>query len=254
MKKIISKIKSIVSWATNIYDKAFEHALSIKAMHTYYDDPNKFIDLMNKRYFHFSPSELAEAQNTCPLHVAGLERVTKVAHKRIRHHAISAAGMTMICALPTNWIMWPLMVADMIYFQVQVFAISQELYILYKPKADYANMKFDYTTLATMAVKMQGTLIKHKVIKQAKKGVGKIGKWLVKRGVRMMRGPIQALMRQTLKWFGITVTKDVVETGLNLLMALGCSVVAGLISYWLFIPMANRLENELKETTKTTNN
>ena len=106
-------------------------------------------------------------------------------------------------------------------------------------------MKFDYNTLANVAVKMQGTMLKHKVIKQAKKSVGKIGKWLIKKGVRFLRGPVQALMRQILKWFGITLTKDVVETSLNLLMALGCATVAGLISYWLFVPMAKRLENEL---------
>ena len=245
MSTMFQKIKAIIDWCMALYNKAFENVLSIRAMHTCYDDPDKFIDLMNERYFHFSEAQLAEAKESCPLQVAGGAIVTKVARKRIHLHALHAACATMLCALPTNWIMWPLMIVDMVYFQVQIFAISQELYILYRPKAEYSEMKFDYNTLANVAVKMQGTMLKHKVIKQAKKSVGKIGKWLIKKGVRFLRGPVQALMRQILKWFGITLTKDVVETSLNLLMALGCATVAGLISYWLFVPMAKRLENEL---------
>lgn len=245
MNKLVEKIKSIIDWGLALYNKAFENVLSIRAMHTYYDDPDKFIDLMNAQYFHLSEADLAQAKLTSPFLVVGAERVTKVAHNRIRYHALHAAVATMLCALPTNWIMWPLMIVDMVYFQMQIFAISQELYILYKPKAEYAEMKFDYNTLANVAVKMQGTMLKHKVAKQAKKGVGKVGKWLIKKSVRFLRGPIQALMRQVLKWFGITMTKDIVETSINALMAIGCAMVAGLISYWLFVPMAKRLERDL---------
>lgn len=240
------KVGTIVDWGMGKYNWVFENILGLKMMHTYYDDPATFLRLISDKHLHLSNEQFDQALATSPVEVVGSERIAKVVTKRIRLHGLRVLAVTALCAWPQSWIMWPLMVVDIIFFQIQVFAISQELYILYKRKEDYSgDNQLNYTSLANMAVQMAGTQIKHKIIKQAKKVVGQIGKNVVKRGFTVFRATLQATFRQILKWFGITVTKDMVETTLTILLSGICALVGGLISYWLFVPMARRLQKEL---------
>ncbi|MCQ2229216.1 MAG: hypothetical protein MJZ13_05680 [Bacteroidales bacterium] len=242
------KINAIIDWGMGIYNWVFENILGLRFLHTYKEDPDQFIRHISDKYLHLSEEDLVRTYETSPLEVVGQERITSVATSRIRNHGMRVLAVTAMCAWPQSWIMWPLMVVDIIYFQLQVFAISQELYILYKRKGEYSGEnQLNYASLANMAVKMAGTQIKHKVIKQAKKVVGQIGKGIVKRSFAIFRATIQATFRQVLKWCGITVTKDMIETTLTLLLSGLCALVGGLISYWLFVPMARRLQRELIE-------
>ena len=246
--RVVSFSMKVVGIFNSIYDRALENVLSIRAMHTYYSDPDSFIRYVGRKYFKFSEAELATALADCPLSAVGEQRVAAVARKRILMHAFYAGVMTFVCALPQNWVMWLLMVVDIVFFQIQVFAVSQELYILYKPKSQYRNGQFDYATLASSAVVMQGTLLKHKVVHQSKKVVGKVAKWLVRRGSIVFRGFFQTLIRQGFKWLGITVTKDILETSLTLMVAFATSLIAGLISFWVFLPMGRRLQRQLQNS------
>lgn len=240
-------INAIIDWGMAKYDWVLENILGIRLMHTYYDDPEKFIRLISDKYLHLTDEQLTEACATSPVEVVGKDKIAKVATLRIRKHGRHVLAVTAACAWPQSWIMWPIMIVDIVYFQMQVFAITQELYILYKRKDEYSgDNQLNYASLANMAVKMAGTQIKHKVAKQAKKVVGQIGKGIVKRGFTIFRATLQASFRQILKWLGITVTKDMIETTLTIILSGLCALVGGLISYWLFVPMARRLEKELK--------
>lgn len=246
-----SSIMFLVNKIMDVYYWLFEQVLSIRAMHTFYDNPDIFIRRVSDQYLHLTPEELSRAMNESPVAVVGRERIAKVATRRIRLRAMHVALVTFGCTLPQNWLLWVLMLVDMVNFQLQLFAITQELYILYKDKSEYADLKFDYRSLLTITLKMQGTLMKNKIANQAKKGVGKIGRWLVRQLAVVFNGAIQTFLRQAMKWAGVTVSKEFIEKGLALFVNLLCSSIAGLISYWLFLPMARRLERDLtKESDK----
>lgn len=243
--RVKNSVMALVDKVMAIYHWLFEQALSIKAMHTYYDNSDDFIRRVSDRYLHLTDSQLQRAMEQSPVAVVGYKRIAKVATRRIRLRAMHVALVTFLCTLPQNWLLWVLMVVDMVNFQLQLFAITQELYILYKDKSEYADMKFDYRSLITVTVKMQGTLMKNKIANQAKKGVGKIGRWLVRQFAVVFNGAMQTFLRQAMKWLGVTASKEFIETSLTFIVDALCSFIAGLISYWLFVPMARRLERDL---------
>ena len=52
-------------------------------------------------------------------------------------------------------------------------------------------------------------------------------------------------MRQGFKWCGVVVTREVVEGGIDLMVTLLCAVIAGFVSYWLFMPMLRGVKRAL---------
>lgn len=235
----------IVDWGMHIYDVAMQKVLGLKIMHTYNKNPDDFIVKMNRRHFHLDQEGLQRMFDTSPFEVVGREAVDRVARRRIRYHAFLAGVCTLLTMLPLSWITWPLLIVDIIYFQMQVFVVSQELYILYKRKADYDNAHFNYETLAVVAVRMDGTLIKHQVSKNAKRGIGWAGRWAAGQGVKVFRVSIKNIIRQVFKWLGIGVTKNSIEMTMAYLLSFVCASIGGFISFWMFLPMGRRLRKEL---------
>ena len=112
--------------------------------------------------------------------------------------------------------------------------------MLYRPQSEYGKkFRFNYVNVTILVAK----LLEPFVMRQVKSVVGIAGRMLLKRGVRFFRGPIQVVCRQIFKWSGVVVTKEVVLAGLGILVNLLCAVIAGMVSYWLFLPMATHLKN-----------
>ena len=229
-----------------LYDRVMELTLGIGVMHTYYEHAERFLARMNYRYWHLSVDQLKEVFRTSPVQVLGDEAVEKVMRRRLRLHAWRAGLVTFLCTLPTNWLMWPLMVVDIVYFQRELFLFVQEVKILYKSRAEYGRrIRFDYQNLALFSAKLMEPF----VMRQVKNAVGMVGRAALKKGVRFARGPIRLFLRQIFKLVGVTATKELAEASIDLLVAFGCAVIAGFVSYWLFRPLARRLKYILQEET-----
>lgn len=240
-------VLSFVDWGMTLYHRLLKSLLDLSFAHTYDSNPDEFIRSMNLRFFHRSDDILADMLQTSPLNVIGPDEVDAVARRRIRYRGLLAASCTMLTMIPLSWITWPLMIVDIVFFQYQVFLLSIELHILYRPRDEYAGHKFDYSLLANVAVRMEGTHVKHKIIRNAKRGVGWTGRWLASKSIKAFRLYIQTLIRQILKWMGVTVTKETVAVSMAYLLSFVCAFIGGLITFWMFLPMGKRLRLELRD-------
>ena len=90
---------------------------------------------------------------------------------------------------------------------------------------------------------------KHRITNMLKSAIGFLSKQLIQRyGVKILtRFSIITLFRQLAKWLGITLTKEMVLDGFEMIIILLCAVISGIISYWLFVPMARKLQRHLRE-------
>ena len=86
----------------------------------------------------------------------------------------------------------------------------------------------------------------------AKKAFDKAIRGAIKKGASVFKGPLKALLRQGLKWVGIITAKDHMDYDIDTLTGtvidwsvIGiCALIAGFVSFWLFVPMSKRLKED----------
>lgn len=232
----------IAEGAGALYDRFMEAALGIDRMHTYYPGSGGFLRRMNARHWHLDGRTFAAFLTEPPVRVLGEEAVERFLRRRVRFHACRAAAVTFLCTLPTNWAVWPLMAVDIVFFQREVFLFSQEVCMMYRPRRECRRVRFDYVSVTLLVARM----LEPFAVRQAKSGVGYLGRMAVKRGARVMKVPLRIFTRQTFKWFGVVITREAAERCIDLLVVAGCAFIAGLVSYWLFVPMAMRMKRSVQ--------
>lgn len=225
------------------YDWFMRVSLKPKVFHTYFPDQEKFVRRMNARYWRLPEAEVAKMIELSPVEVIGREAVDRVAGRRIQAHALLATLVTFLCALPQSWIMWPLILVDVIVYQHQLFKVSQELCMLYRRRSEWGTSGFDYRNVANLILKIEGAF----VARQAKKGVGFVVQKLARKGSKFLQGPLKTLFRQLLKWSVVSTTKNLAERTLEALVISVCAGIAGLITYWMFLPAAYRCKRYFTE-------
>lgn len=183
-----------------------------------------------------SPTTKARAAANGIASVAGLP-ARNIATRLIRRHAIRAALVTFVATLPQSWLMWPLFAVDIIFFQKEIFLVTQELEILYGGNVS----SFDYSSLATIAVKMEGVTLKSKAIGYAKRGFGWSLRQALRYCVRIFRTSIRAIFGSTAKWAGIAAERHTIDLAINYILFFLMAAIAGAISYWLFVPILDAL-------------
>lgn len=168
----MSKLGDLIDRVMDLYDGLMQKALGIGWLRAYYSDPMVFVRHVAQKYMSGTTltaeqEEQVAAEGFVPL--LGKEEVQRIAKKLTRKHAWHVGIMTFLCSLPQNWVMWPLFVVDIVYFQKEVFLLTQEMEILFGK----TRTKRDYTSLAAVAVKMGGTQMKQKAVGWVKRGAGK---------------------------------------------------------------------------------
>ena len=229
----IPVIRSIIKVFTWIQDTIMRNSLNCKLLHAYYKPPTSFLEKMEKKY-NCQGQLLKTNGGTLEGH-----HVERIASDRIYHHALIAAAITFLCALPQGWITWPLVAVDTILYQRQIFRVSQEMAMLYWPTSRPDFPKFDYMTLANIVMKIEGDFIG----RQSKSVVGWMINWLVKKIPIFVHGPLLYFFAHMTKWFGIVVTREMVSNGLDYLVIMICGLVAATITFWIFFPAAKRCKN-----------
>lgn len=240
----VSKLGDLIDRVMDLYDGLMQKALGIGWLRAYYSDPMVFVRHVAQKYMSGTTltaeqEEQVAAEGFVPL--LGKEEVQRIAKKLTRKHAWHVGIMTFLCSLPQNWVMWPLFVVDIVYFQKEVFLLTQEMEILFGK----TRTKRDYTSLAAVAVKMGGTQMKQKAVGWVKRGAGKGMRMALEYGSKVFRGSLQVLVRQALKWIGVVGARDLIDVAIDMVVYICTSFIAGMVSYWLFIPMGNRLLRDL---------
>lgn len=226
-----------------LYDRLMQTALGVRWLRVYYADPSDFIRQVSRKSLHLTPEQQERAAREGLVPIIGREAAHSMAKGLIRRHALNAGIVTLLCSLPQNWVMWPLFAVDVVFFQKEVFVMTQELEFVYGRTTEGR----DYSTLAALAVKLGGTQLKHKAIGWVKRGAGKGARMGLEYGVRVFRGSLMSVVRQALKWAGVVVARGTIEFIIDALLVITTSFIAGLVSYWLFVPMGGRLLGELAE-------
>ncbi|MBO7337223.1 MAG: hypothetical protein J6U33_01090 [Paludibacteraceae bacterium] len=254
MKTLINKISKLVDWAMAMYDKGMKKVFDVKFLHTYYDSQEHICEMLRRKYLRKTNVTLDELLNNGFENTIGEKLTKKIANKRIRHHAFFAFCVTTICTLPPSWIMWPAMNIDIIFFQYEQFAVSQELEVIHS-RTITDKRQFNYDSLAVSALKMSGVVMKAKIQDTAKKAFSSAIRSGIKKGSTIFRGPMKGLLRQGLKWGGIMLVKNgaienydvLVDMIIDISVVTICALIAGFVSYWLFVPMSKRLQLSLIE-------
>lgn len=234
-----------VNWALGLYDEFMRRSLGLPFLRTYYDEPDAYVAEVSRRHLRLSPDDLRRAQEVGLLEVVGREPIDRIASRVIRWHALLAGLMTLLCTLPQNWVIWPLMLVDIVFFQKEIFTVTQKLEVLYARPGERASLGFDYATLAATAVKMGGTALKQKAIDMAKRGGGKGLRMAVEYGSKAGARSLRVLVAQAFKWCGVVVSRETVDLAIMALVVFVSALIAGLVSFWLFVPMARRLQRKL---------
>lgn len=243
MTSILLYFKRFIKWCVDAYDYFLKSTYKLPITQI---DREKFCRDNFKGLV--SDDMLQTIVDVAPHKACGISTIDSIANKSIRHHAFMTFILSFLSSLPTGWLIVPMVIFDIIQFQVHIFIITQKLLFLYKDHTSLSEYSSD-TTSKLMLLSTTIMIGKHRITNMLKSAIGFLSKQLIQRyGVKILtRFSIITLFRQLAKWLGITLTKEMVLDGFEMIIIFLCAVISGIISYWLFVPMARKLQRHLRE-------
>lgn len=179
------------------------------------------------------------------------QEINKTAKKIIAKHSLGVTLISALSAIPTGWMMIPFFIIDIVQFQIHVFAVSQKLLYLYEEEKELT--KYSSDTATQLMILMTTIMIgKQQAVRMLKSATGVVTKQVIQRFTikALTQFSILNIVRQVAKWFGIVLTKETLLEGIDIAIIIICAIISGLISLWLFKPMANNLMKYLKEENR----
>lgn len=178
----------------------------------------------------------------------GDEKIRELAYERIRRRALEAAFVTFVCTLPPwTWLSWVGFFADLLFFQLRVFKVSQELGVLINGREGCEDNVFNFKSLWTITAKIGGVALKNKLFNLVKDGLGKAANYVTPRAARTFRAPLRMKLRpiavqlfkrplvvQVAKWVSVTTSLDFLNTVVSVILSAAVAAVAALVSLILF--------------------
>ncbi|MCQ2219492.1 MAG: hypothetical protein MJZ33_13590 [Paludibacteraceae bacterium] len=245
----IKKISDLIDWGLSLYDSIMKATLRLPFARLERDE------YLRSVLKHLPQDEIESSITTSPSDVMEAEKLSDLAKKEANKNIWFATLTSFVTALPTNWLMWPAIVIDLVLFQIQVFLISQKLLYLYGEK-DLALSNLERKEKANRLMLIVSTIMigKQKLSRAAKTATGMLVKQLIERyGTRLLsKFIIFNTLRQIAKWMGISFTKAMLLDSINLLIPITCAAISALVSYLLIAPMAKKLHKHLKEDLHST--
>jgi uncharacterized tellurite resistance protein B-like protein len=185
-----------------------------------------------------------------PMDVFDAETIDKVAKSSINGHLLSVTGASAVAGIPGGFGMIATIPADLAQYYYHVVIIAQKLGYLYgwpdllDEKQQFSEASRNILTLFVGVMLGAGA---------ANKAVTEVGKKLSMQVAKRL--PQQALtktayypiIKQVGKWIGMKVTKETFAKGASKFVPLLGGVLSGGLTFFTFKPMANKLQNKLKE-------
>lgn len=236
---IVSKIESVML----LYDKALKTTILL---------PFARIERESYLYNIFSPKYPAETIrriiDLSPARCCTADELNKISRGEIILHSTLTATLSALTAIPSGIAIIPFFIIDIVQFQIFTFLISQKLiYLNSDPKE--IGLTEDNLPDGLMFVMTTIMIGKQKISRMLKSVSGGVIKKVIQRYTSKIvaRITILSAIRQSSKWLGLTFTKEGLEIGSEVLVIILCAFVSGLISFWLFYPMAKNLFTSLKK-------
>ncbi len=229
------------------YTNFLEWLLGISFLKTYFKTPEDCLKSTFDKKFKLTEQEINQVLDNSVEYVVGAKKAKQVANRTIKKQAIKASIVTFLCSIPQNfYIMLPCLLIDIIYFQRQEFIVAQQLEIIYGQKNK--NKKFIFSTVSKTVFNLMEGVVKDKLTRYLKSAFGKAIRTGIEHSFSIFKSTIRTFFKQILKWLGIGFTKSFLDVSLETILYLSTALVAALISYWLFIPMAKKLQRQIKPT------
>lgn len=249
MSNFKEKVKKIETFLGQLKQRV----LSFEWVRKYYDGPTRKLDLERRlqKEFNLTDDEMTAGKNdgfASVMKSKGQEsRVKRKVIWRIMVRATMAAAVSFICDLPQfelSILALTLNVVgflvDVIFFQLQLFLMIQELEILY-----VGEVETEYKPLNERSNQADTTV--SKLIQ----GLG----WAAKNGIgyvaRLFRKSFKRGVIQVFRALGVRVTSEMAETTASMIVTyVVTSLIAGIITYLLFLGMGWRIMTSLRKQTE----
>lgn len=243
-------VKKTIDKGSAVYDSVMSWLMGKTVSKGRFVDPSTDIRTLSHRYhLGLTDDEVQRAVATSIAAVVGHERTERLSRSIIYSHAWKAAVVTGLCALPHNAWEWPLVVVDIVFFERQMSVIRNQLRIVYG--ALELELKGEsYAYLMPIVLRVEDIVMRHRIRRYMKQWLGKGTRWALEHSLLFTRSSLRSLIRQVFKWLGISLSYVVVEDLVDWLIYLMSTLVAGLISFWIIVPLAKHFKRELCKQTE----
>lgn len=241
-----NKASHVIDFFSNSYNNILKSSFMLPMARV---NREKFIQRLSTRELKGMNVQVALGKS--PNRAYSQQAINKAAKKIIAKHALWVTLISAISAIPTGWMMIPFFIIDIIQFQIHVFAVSQKLLYLYEDEEKLTEYSSD--TATQLMILMTTIMIgKQQFTRMLKSATGVVTKQVIQRFTikALTQFSILNIVRQVAKWFGIVLTKETLLEGIDIAIIIICAIISGLISLWLFKPMANNLMKYLKEENR----
>lgn len=210
--------------------------------------------LRNELFKNHPQNVIDKAIRTTPA-LAGIpaEEIDKIADEVIKRERWAVSGVSAALGAPGGWAMAATIPADIAqYYGYTLRAVQKLLYLYGFPEidADEEGLQLDSETINTIIVCMgimNGVAGANNAIKAMAKALAAgVEKQLIK--TALTKGTVYPIVKQVMKWFGVTLTKSLFAGAVRKAIPLVGGVVGGGITFAAFKPCCNRLKDALNDT------
>ena len=215
---------------------------------------SKLVHVDRKKYLRYrlkgvcTPEEIEAAIETSPIAAIGKERTNKLIRRCIWKHSLFTAALSALAAISSNtYIQIVSIVFDLLQFQLMTYLVVQKLLYLHGyhdlRDKDGKQMRKAAIMMSAISLLMIG---RHRVGNMMKKLAKSAAKKAIRAYTRVGgRVILTNFIRQAFKWLGISATRDTITMSATITIGIMCAILAGIISFWLFYPMCNRLNRNM---------
>lgn len=195
-----------------------------------------------------------EAIASCPLR-AGVppELIDSIADEVIKYERTCVSGISAALGIPGGFAMAATIPADIAQYYGYLLRATQKLMYLYGFPAinfEETEQTFDSATLNTLIVcmgVMYGVAGANNALKAMAKALATgVEKQLLRQA--LTKGTIYPIVKNTAKWFGVKMTKDIFAGFFKKAIPVVGGVLGGGITYLSFKPCCDRLQSSLRST------
>ena len=231
---IQSQIKGIIQKFTTIWDSVLLTGLRLPFAVV---DRDSYLKRIFKRTF-----------NDCsPIDVLPKQEVKDASNKAIIYHCVIVSALSFLLAIPqTGWPMYTACVVDFIQFQIVVFILTQKLVYIYgNPKSETHT---DKNVDGEILISLNNEAKHDKIVSRTMTSLlGMAVSTFIKRMAQklIVRVFLLNIFKQVSRIFGLSISKNAFDVGLDIAVAITCAIVCAAVSYVLFYPMMKRLQRGL---------
>ena len=174
-----------------------------------------------------------------------IEILNHVARSSITNETSKATLISAAAGLPGGVAMVATVPADLVQFYAHVLRIAQKLAYIYGAKEIAFNDSTETTIMIYLGAMFGVTAAGAALVKFAAANAAKIGAKVAKQP--LAKHAIYNISKKILAWVSVKLTKDVTGKAVTKAIPIVSGVLSGGLSVATFLPMANRLKNQLSK-------